>query len=250
MSPYYLAIVAIQVLLIIHCFRTGRNTLWIWALAFLPVAGAIAYVVVEVLPGLFGHRLTRKAVRGMGRALDPAQDLRRLELEARVTGGVATRQRYADELSRHGRHAEAIAVYREALGGLYEHDPKLLLGLAQAQFAAGDASAARGTLDTLIARNPDFRSPDGHLLYARALQAEGNVPKALEEYRALVRYYAGAEASVRLAQLLRASGQPEEARTLLGELIDHARAAPRHYRTAQREWLDQAKQELAGPLKR
>ena len=252
MIAYYLSIgipILIQVLLIIHCFRTGRNTLWIWAIAFLPVAGAIAYIVVEILPGLSSHRVTRRAVRGVGKALDPQQDLRRFELEARISGGVASRQRYADELCRHGRYPEAIAMYREALKGLYEYDPKLLMGLAQAQFTSGDAPGARATLELLVAKNPDFKSPDGHLLYARALEAEGNTGKALEEYRALARYYAGAEASLRLALLLKNLGSKEEARTVLRDLLDHARAAPRHYRRAQGEWLVQAEQELSGPLR-
>src|SRR5277367_1751039 len=206
MLAYYLSLaipIILPVLLIIHCFRTGRNTMWIWALAFLPIAGAIAYIVVEILPGLSGHRVTRRAVRGVGKALDPQQDLRRFELEARISGGAASRQRYADELCRHGRCEEAIAVYRGALSGLYEHDPKLLMGLAQAQFANSDAAAARATLELLIAKNPEFKSPDGHLLYARALEAEGNTSKALEEYRALAGYYAGAEATLRLARLLK-----------------------------------------------
>jgi hypothetical protein len=252
MLAYYLSLaipIILPVLLIIHCFRTGRNTMWIWALAFLPIAGAIAYIVVEILPGLSSHRVTRRAVRGVGKALDPQQDLRRLELEARISGGVASRQRYADELCRHGRCNEAIAVYRAALSGLYEHDPKLLMGLAQAQFANSDAAAARATLELLIAKNPEFKSPDGHLLYARALEAEGNTSKALEEYRALARYYAGAEAPLRLARLLKSTGNKDEARTVLRDLLDHARVAPRHYRRAQREWLDQAEQELAGPLR-
>jgi hypothetical protein len=249
MSITYIASVAIDVLLIVHCFRTGRNTMWIWAIAFIPFAGAIAYVVVEVLPGLTGHRVTRRAVRGMGKALDPQQDLRRFELEARISGGAASRQRYADELCRHQRYAEAIAVYREALSGLYEYDPKLLMGLAQAQFASGDATGSRTTLETLIAKNPEFKSPDGHLLYARALEAEGNTSKALEEYRALAQYYAGAEAKLRLAQLLKITGSKDEARAVLRDLLDHARAAPRHYRRAQRAWLEQAEQELSGPLR-
>src|SRR5437879_3008176 len=102
--------------------------------------------------------------------MDPGREMRRYESETRVAGNVASRQRYAEELVRHQRHDEAIAQYREALTGLYEHDPNLMLGLAQAQFGKGDASAARATLDDLIRHNPDFRSPAGHLLYARALE--------------------------------------------------------------------------------
>ena len=145
MSLAFIISLAIQVILIVHCIRTGRNWLWMLAIGLLPIAGSVAYVLVEVLPDLFRRSGTRRAVRGVRRALDPEQDLRRFEAEARITGGVASRQRYADELTRQGRPADAIAVYRQALTGLYESDPNLLLGLAQAQFASGAFADARGT---------------------------------------------------------------------------------------------------------
>ena len=102
------------------------------------------------------------------------------------------------------------------------------------------AAAARATLDALIGHNPEFRSPEGHLLYARALEAEGNVEKALAEYAVLAPAYPGAEGTVRYAQLLEAQGRRAEAQKLARELIEQARIAPRHYRQAQREWLEAA----------
>jgi hypothetical protein len=233
---------ATQALLIVHVIKTGRNFLWIWVLIILPFGiGAIVYFAVEILPDLGRSSTARRTARGFKRAIDPGADLRRYENEAQVTGNVASRQRYAEELIRHRRFDEAIAQYRLALTGLYEHDPNLMLGVAQAQFEAGDASAARATLDELIRQNPDFRSPQGHLLYARALAAEGNVAKALEEYRVLAPAYPGAEASVRYAQLLKAQGETVEAQRVARELLERARIAPGHYRRAQREWLDAAR---------
>ena len=240
-APY-----VIQILLIIHVIRTGRNQLWIWVLLFLPLAGGIAYVVVEMLPELFRSRTARRTARGLRKAMDPGADLRRYESEARVGGNVASRQRYAEELARHGRYDEAIGQYREALTGLYEHDPNLMLGLAQAQFGKGDAAGARATLDELIRLNPDFHSPVGHLLYARALEAEGNVQKALEEYRVLATSYPGAEAAVRYAQLLQSQGERAEAQRIVRELLEQARIAPGHYRRAQRTWLEAAQRLLQG----
>lgn len=235
----------IQILLIVHVIRTGRNQLWIWVLLFVPFGlGALAYLGVEILPELLRGRTAQRTARGVRRAIDPTAELRRYENEARVTGNVASRQRYAEELVRHGRSPEAIAQYRQALSGLYEHDPNLMLGLAQAQFAADDAPGARATLDGLIRANPDFRSPTGHLLYARALEAEGNLGKALEEYRVLAPSYPGAEASVRYARLLAAQGQREAAQKVARELLEQARIAPAHYRRAQREWLDAARRLL------
>jgi hypothetical protein len=240
MSGLFILTLIIQVLLIVHVIKTGRNQIWIWVLALLSIAGAIAYIAVEVLPDLFKSRTAQRTARGFKKAMDPTADLRRFENEARVTGNVATRQRYAEELSRQGRYDDAITQFREALTGLYEHDPNLMLGIARAQFGKGDAIAARATLDELIRLNPDFKSPEGHLLYARALESEGNVSKALEEYRVLAFSYPGAEAAVRYAQLLKSQGKADEAQKVAHDLLEQARIAPAHYRRAQKTWLDAA----------
>ena len=237
--PFVISIL-LQVAFIVHVIKTNRNQIWIYVLVFLSYAGILAYLVVEVLPELFRSRTTQRTVRSVKKALDPHGDLRKYESEVRFGGNVASRQRYAEELTRTGRHDEAIEEYRKALTGLYEHDPNLMLGLARAQFTKGDATAARVALDDLIRVNPDFKSPDGHLLYARALEGEGNLDKALEEYKTLSGYYSGAEASVRYAQLLKAQGHEAEARKVAQDLLDGARMAPAHYRRAQKPWLDQA----------
>jgi len=244
-SWLFILSIIIQALLIIHVIKTGRNQIWIWVLALLSFAGVIAYLAAEVVPELLGSRTAKRAGRGMKKAFDPGADLRRLENEAKVTSNVASRQRYADELVRHGRHDEAIEIYRQTLTGLYEHDPNLMLGLAKAQFGKGDAKSARETLDSLIAANPDFKSPEGHLLYARALETEGNIEKSLEEYKVLAHSYPGAEAAVRYAQLLKSQGRDEEAKTVARELLEEARIAPPHYRRAQKSWLDTAER-IAG----
>jgi hypothetical protein len=245
MRFYLLGSYILSACLIVHCMRTGRNSVWVWVLLMLPGFGGIAYVVAEVLPEMIGSRTARRTLRGVKKALDPEQDLRRYETAVRLQGGVATQQRYAEELVRQGRAGDAIDAYRQALKGLYEHDSGLMLGLAHAQFAATRPADARQTLDDLIQHNPGFKSPDGHLLYARALEAEGNAAKALDEYRVLAGYYAGAEATLRYAQLLRREGRVDDARRTLRELLDHAQHAPRHYRKTQAEWLSAAERELA-----
>jgi hypothetical protein len=237
--------IAIQAALIIHCIKTGRNFIWIWVLVLLPLAGVIAYLAVELLPELLGSRTTRRRMTYVKKALNPGAELRQLAQRAEIGGSVEARQRHAEELLRLGRNEEAIAEFRRCLNGLYEHDPNLMLGLVRAQFAAGASSDARATLDALIRHNPEFRSPDGHLLYARALEKEGQTARALEEYKTLTAYYPGAEATVRYAGLLRAQGEAGTAAGLLRALLQQAAIAPRHYRRAQEEWLKQAERELA-----
>jgi len=230
--------IAIQVLLVVHCIKTGQNTIWIWVIVLLPIAGPLAYIGVVLLPDVFGSRTAQRTARSVKKVLDPNADLRRYENEARVGGNVASLQRYGEELTRQGRYDEAIDQYRKALTGLYEHDPNLMLGIAFAQFGKGDAPGARQTLDDLIRLNPDFTSPQGHLLYARALETEGNAAKALEEYKVLAHSFPGAEAAARYAQLLAAQGQKDDAKKIAQEMMEESRIAPAHYRKAQKEWLD------------
>jgi hypothetical protein len=247
MFPVYIISGAISLGLVVHCIKTGRNTIWVYLLVVLmslPFVGAALYAGVEILPELLRSRTSQRAMRGIRTTLDPEGNLRKFENEVKATGNVAARQQYADELVRLGRAPEALPIYQTCLTGVFQDDPKLLLGYAHAQFEAGDASGARKTLDDLILKSPDFKSATGHLLYARALEAEGDVAKALAEYATLAEYFPGAEAGVRYARLLNRSEQRPLAQQTLKALLDRAKYAPAHYRKAQREWLDEAHREL------
>ena len=245
MSLIFILTLAVQAGLIVHVIKTGRNSLWVWAIALLPAAGSLAYVVVEILPGAFGGRTAKRTKAGMQRMIDPDRDLRRAAAEVEISGNVDARRRLAEEMFERGQYAEAVGVYQAGLRGIFEHDPTLLLGMAQAQFAARDFAAARASLERLIQQNPDFRSADGHLLYARALEAENALDEAEHEYGAVAPGYPGAEARLRYGLLLKRRGKLEEARRIFKELLDGAKLGPPHYRKAQAEWLDQARRELS-----
>jgi hypothetical protein len=243
MLPYILGI-AVSIPFIVHCIKTGRARVWVFVMLALPLLGSAVYFFVEIFPELGRAGASRRAIRGLRSTLNPEGDLRKFENEMKVTGNVQSKQRYADELVRLGRAPEALEIYRTSLTGLFVDDPKLLLGFAHAQFAANQPAAARQTLDQLIGKNPEFKSPAGHLLYARALEGEGNKTKALEEYAALAEYFPGAEAGVRYAKLLKSAGNACQARQILESLLERAKYAPGHYKKAQREWLDEAEAEL------
>jgi len=94
-------------------------------------------------------------------------------------------------------------------------------------------------------KNPGFRSADGHLVYARALDESGATARALEEYAALVNYYPGAEARVRQAMLYKKTGDKARAGELFAALLKDARLAPKHFRRSEREWIELAERESA-----
>jgi hypothetical protein len=242
--PIIILSVIVQIALVVHVMRNGRPVYWIYLIVFMPVVGSIAYFIVEILPELSGNRHARGAIRSIRKSLDPEADIRQHAKLHKLSGSVDAARRLAGELTASGRYTEAIQHYEEALAGLYEHDPDLLLGLAQAQFGNSEFAKARQTLETLIDKNPEFRSADGHLLYARSIEACGDLQKAEEEYRAVSAYYAGAEARLRFARLLEQLDQPAEALVVYEDVVTTADLAPRHYRKAQKEWIAEAKSSI------
>ena len=224
--------------------KTGRNQLWIWAIFLLPGIGALAYFAAEILPELFGGRTARRAQAGVRRMIDPNRELRRASAEVEISGNADARRRLGDELNERQQYDEAIEVYRGGLRGIFEHDPTLLLGMARAQFGKRDYTGARATLEQLAQQNPEFKSADAQLLYARTLEALDALDDAEREYAALAPGYPGAEARLRYGLLLKKRGKLPEAQRVLKDLLDGAKLGPAHYRRAQAEWLDRARREL------
>lgn len=237
--------IAIQVGLIVHVIKTGRNMIWILALGLLPLVGSIAYVVVEILPELLGGKTARRAKSGVQRMMDPDRDLRRASAEVEISGNVDARRRLAEELLERNQFDAAIEVYQGGLKGIFEHDPTLLMGLARAQFGKQDYAPARATLERLMQHNPDFKSADAQLLYARTLEAENALEEAQQVYATLAPGFPGAEARLRYGLLLKRRGNLQEANRVLKDLLDGAQLGPAHYRKAQAEWLERARRELS-----
>jgi hypothetical protein len=121
-----------------------------------------------------------------------------------------------------------------------------MLGLARAQFALDDHAGACATLDRLRAAHPDLDCPDGHLLYARSKEQQGDVEEALIEYAALAAYYPGEEPRCRLALLLQKSGRVAEARTLFEQVVRSVERASKLYWRAERDWYEVARRNLVG----
>src|SRR5215212_4071193 len=108
----YVAILALQIYCIVDVIRRGRSSLWIMALVFLPVASAVAYFVVEILPSLKGNRHVRVARQKLVEKLDPERELRAAQQALDIADTMANRLRVADALTALGRHSEALPLYQ------------------------------------------------------------------------------------------------------------------------------------------
>ena len=245
MHPLLILSAILQIGCAVHAVRTGRASYWLFILLIGSSLGIAAYLIAEVLPELRNSRGARRALRGAHDRIDPERRKRAATHQLDVADTLDNRRRLAQESFNSGDYQQAAELYRSGLRSLYATDPELMLGLARSQFALNLNTEARQTLDALIAANPDFRSSDGHLLYARCLEALGDIDTAIQEYEALVEGFPGEEARVRFGLLLKREGRMAQAADVFNAVLKRSRVAPKYYQREQREWIDIATREAA-----
>jgi hypothetical protein len=235
-----------QLLCLAHVMRTGRPGQWVFIIMGLPLAGCLAYLFMEILPDLRYNQAARQAVRDIGAVIDPERDLREKAQRVAEADTVEDRAALAEECLRRGRAADARQLFQSCLTGVHAADHALMLGLARAEFALDDHAGACATLERLRAAHPSLDCPDGHLLYARGKEEQGEIEEALTEYAALAEYYPGEEPRCRLALLLQKTGRVAEARTLFQEVLHSVERASRLYYRTERDWYEVARRNLTG----
>jgi hypothetical protein len=233
--------VVIAIFFASHVLRTGQDKYWLMLLFAFPGLGSLVYALVIWLPEFRRSHSGQMVVRGATKLLDPSKELRAAQEQLDIAATADNRLRLAEALLEYGRPSEAVVQYQAALVGVHAGDPGIRVRLAHALVDAGHPQAAREDLEKLIVDHPGFKSPEGHLVYARALAALDERAKAREEFEVLVGYYAGLEARARYAEALLAWGDGPRLRDLLAEGEKIARRMPAAARDINREWLDRIK---------
>jgi len=239
-----LVLIAIDVKLVVHAAKTGRFSPWAYIILMIPIAGAIAYVVVELIPEWLGSYQGQHARRRVGRALNPEKTYRALKDQVEIADTIANRRVLAEECLSLGKFEEAEAQYEAILAKPLGDEPGFALGRARAQFGQGRFRDATATLDDLRQRWPDYQSAEGHLLYARALEADGQLDEAIDQYEAVSNYFVGVEPRVRYGLALRKAGREAKGRAALADVVQRMSKAPRFARKVQAQWIAMAEAAL------
>lgn len=229
--------VVIALFFAVHAVRSGQDRYWLFILFAFPLLGSVVYALAIWLPEWRYSHMGRQVVRGVQRTLDPTRELREAQDAFDMTATTGNRLRLADAMVEAGRAADALPHYQAALRGIHADDAELHVRFARARLEAGQPAQARELLDELIGKRPDFRSPTGHLIYARAVAAEGLRDKARHEFDTLVGYFNGFEAHAHYAEVLDSWGEHDAAVRLRDESLQRARRLPAHSRRMNREWL-------------
>ena len=239
----YLSLV-LQVLFGIHAVKTGRPFVWILVIILFSVFGCLGYVIIELMPEWLASPSGQKFKRAIGKTINPEKNLKVALNACTQADTLKNRINLAEQYFQLLRYQEARDIYARCLTGLYAEDPEILLGMAKAEFGLNNPEATIALLDKLKAANPQFKSSEGHLLYARALEGADRTPEAIEEYNALSNYYPSPEPACRLAQIYKAKGEKSLATEIFHTVIKRSATAGKHFNEVNKQWLKLAKREV------
>jgi hypothetical protein len=238
----YFGILALQVLCVVDVIRRGRNSIWIMALIFLPVASALAYFIVEILPSLQHNRHVRVARQTVIEKLDPERELRSAQQGLDIADTMANRLRVADVLTALGRHSEALPLYQRGAGPR----PDFRTGekLARSLFLNDRPDEALSVIDALPKVTAQSEVDRATLLRARIFEDLKRSDEALQLYADVVDRVPGDEARCRYAALLITVGRKPEARRVLEDVEHRMKYIDRNTRVAQGPMYEWAMREL------
>src|SRR6187549_421021 len=113
--PVALVVLLLDITLIYHASRTGRLQPWGFIILMIPLVGALAYIVVELMPEWFGSPGAQQARKRIAGKLDPEKFYRELSDRLANTDTIANRVALAAECLRVGRFDEAERHYDRVL---------------------------------------------------------------------------------------------------------------------------------------
>jgi len=156
--PVALVVLLLDLTLIYHASRTGRLQPWAFIILMVPLIGALAYIVVELVPEWFSSPGARQARQRVASRLDPEKRYRELCDRLAATDTIANRAALAEECAKIGRYGEAEQRYDHILSLPMGHDPAYAFGKAQAEFSAERPADALATL-TICRSNGRISTP-------------------------------------------------------------------------------------------
>lgn len=227
--PAIIALVAI-----VDVIRVGAPWYWIWIIMGFPMLGPAAYFVV-VRSGWLdsgGRTLSPSTAR----RIQARKRIRALNIQLAHWRGPAVLAEAGEELLVLGKYKEAEKHFLEAReNGAGIEDVNF--GLAQTYQMQGRFADAVPLLDELVKATPDAYLGRAMMQLGRSLDESGEKERAEQVLRQVLERRTVIEAQVRLARLLLARGEKDEAQRLINEVKVDARNLPRYLRREHRSWI-------------
>lgn len=238
--PFYIAGVILQICCIIHAVKTGRKE-WIYLLVFLPLAGAVVYIICEIIP----DRNSGDFFKNLGRVFFPGRHVKEMERKLRISDTITNRLALADAYAGQKQYEKAIGLVQSCLDDPYINHVDIALHMARLLFDAAQYDKCLSNLEKARSGNSNkLERVEDELRYARALDYTSQPGPAEEEYKKVIRVHHSMEAMYHYGVMLKKMNRNEEARAQFQAVRDEKELHPKHVRRVNARWIRLSRQEM------
>lgn len=236
---YYYLPILLQGFCAIHSIRAGTQGKWLWIIIFVPVLGSLVYIYSEILSS---RKLKNIKIDGAA-IINPGVKLKRLEDNLKFADTFANRTKLADAYLQSGQTERAIELYNSCLTGAFADNEMVISKLIQAYYQQRNYAEAIA-MALKIKSSPTFNRSKSHLIYALALEENGQPELAEKEFKLMKGRYSNFEQRYEYGQFLQRAGRDNEASEIYAELLDEQAHMSPAERNNGKIWFNKAKAEL------
>ena len=234
----------LQILLIVHAFKTGRDRIWIYVLIFLPLAGAVAYLIIEILPEFSGSSTANKAKKAISQAAAPNREFEKLQSMAELSPTFDNLKKLGEEYFKRKQYTEAAELFNRALSGPFNDDAGVLYKLAETYYFSSRYEEAKSALYRIYNKQNDNSNIDVIFLLAETEYQTGNLEKAEEYYQKAANRGADFRYRYNYGKFLLNKGNKKEANEQFLQILNAYEILPPHYKKKNRKWVTVINEEM------
>jgi len=222
----------LQAVALIHAIRRRADTYWYFIILMGGMIGAVAYIVIEIVPEA---GLARNAFAGMGRK----SRIRQVEAAILDNPSAANYEELGDLLFEEGRFAESRAAYdksiqtrNDSIHAVYRRG-RCAVELQDFEKAAPD-------LEQVIKKDQKYDSWRAAGLLAHTYANTGHPEEAEEWFMEATRLSTTSETQFNFACFLKSQNRKTEAIEWAQKIVNKQRTMPRYLKRLELSWVRKA----------
>lgn len=223
----------VQILALVHFFRRRADGYWLWIIFLGGFIGAVAYIIVEVLPdaGL---------IRGVFQSQGRKSRIQVVEATIVDNPSVANLEELGELYWDEKQYAKAREAFDRAIKTRSD-SPQTFYRRGQCALELGDPAAAVPDLEAAFHADPKMDSYRAGMFLAQAYAATGRSEEAATVFAEVVKYNATPEVLYNYAAFLKSQNRSEEALEWLKALFEKKRTLPHYMQRIERPWFNKGK---------
>ena len=239
-GSYSIVIIGLVIFCLVHSYRRGTLSRWIFMLILLPVIGCLYYIYSEIISNRNSFKVkTINPAKTRG----PSVSIKKLEDELHFTDTFTNRVRLADAYLAAGQTDKAIDLYKASLTGAFAENEHVIAQLITAYYEQQRFEEVI-PLAKKIYKLQQFPRSKAHLLYALALENTGNIEQAETEFKAMKGRFSYFEQRYQYGLFLMRQDRDEDAWNIFNDMLNEEPHLGAVEKKANRIWFIKTKEEL------